>query len=398
MPRSPRPLIFLLLVCVLGLAACATPHRETAAWRPVWSPALQLVETRNLPPPPGLSGRALRQEIRLAQGGDALRVTISNLFGETPLEIRSALLAPALGQGKIVDTGALRATFSGREAAVIQPGQSLTSDPLRFSAAAFERISITLILGATPGRITGQTGARTSTYLFAAEHAHDHQPPAAHDRLERWYLLAQVEARSDVEARAIVVLGDSIAGGRGSTTDGNDRWPDQFAERLAETRPDLVVLNKGIGGNAVLRGGLGPTALERFERDVLGVSGARYLVLHAGVNDLGAGANAGELITGQREILRRARERGLRVFGATLLPFGGSDYDRPGHEAQRQAFNRWVREGGEFDAFIDFDAALRDPQQPERLGSAYDSGDRLHPSPAGYRRMAEAVSMSLFAP
>ena len=389
---------FLALLAAITLFASSAARAASDAWLPVWVSAQQLVEPRNLPPPPGFAGRALRQELSLSLGGETLRVTVDNTFGDGPLALTGAWISPSLGKGKLDAARALPLRFEGSDKLVVAPGARSVSDPVPLAVAASDRVSVTLLVDAAPAQITGHPGARTSTYLFSRDAALDSSPPADAARVERWYFLSAVATPAAPGSAAVVVLGDSIADGRDSTTDGHNRWPDQLARRLATAKcSDVAVLNQGIGGNAVLRGGLGPTALDRLDRDVLAIPGARWLILHEGVNDLGAGATAEALIAGQREIVRRARERGLRVFGATILPFAGSSYDKPAHETERLAFNRWVREGGEFDGVIDFDAALRDPENPARLAPAFDGGDHLHPGPEGYRRMAEAVDLAFFA-
>jgi lysophospholipase L1-like esterase len=203
----------------------------------------------------------------------------------------------------------------------------------------------------------------------------------------------------------VVTLGNSITDGRGSGTNRNNRWPDNLARRL-QTEPrtkHVAVLNAGIGGNAVVAGGLGPTALARLERDVLDAPGARWVIVLEGVNDIGAAREPGSattvaqnLIAAYRKIIDRVHARGLRVYGATLPPFGGSQYDGEEREAARQTVNRWIRSSGAFDAVIDFDAALRDPAQPSRLLPSLDMGDHLHPNEEGYRVMADAIDLTLF--
>jgi len=217
-------------------------------------------------------------------------------------------------------------------------------------------------------------------------------------------VLSGIDVVAERGAAAVVALGNSITDGRGSGTDRNDRWPDDLARRLQTDRRTarVAVLNAGIGGNCVRQCGLGPPAVERLERDVLAQPGARWLVVLAGVNDIGtasAEASAGtadSLIAAYRQIIERAHARGLRAYGATLLPFGGSFYDTPEHERARQLVNRWIRAAGAWDAVIDFDAVMRDPAAPTRLRAEVDGGDHLHPNETGYRAMAGAIDLTLF--
>jgi lysophospholipase L1-like esterase len=221
---------------------------------------------------------------------------------------------------------------------------------------------------------------------------------------DHWYVLAGLDVVAD--GAAVVTLGNSITDGRGSGTNRNNRWPDNLARRLQSdprTR-QVAVLNAGIGGNKVLSGGLGPTALERLDRDVLQQSGVRWVIVFEGVNDIGGAREPGaaaavgrDLVLAYRQIIARAHARGLRVFGGTITPFGGSGYDDAEREDARQAVNRWIRDSGAFDAVIDFDAAVRDPANPRRLAPAADSGDHLHPGEEGYRLMAAAIDLRLFA-
>jgi lysophospholipase L1-like esterase len=368
-----------------------------------WGAAPQLVEPRNMPPEPGLSGSTLRQVVQVSIGGERLRLRFSNEFGSAPLTIDEAHLAASAG-GSAIQPGTDRAvTFGGSASTVVQPGQAVVSDELDFPLAPLSRVAITVRLASVPTDVTGHPGSRTTSYLLrGGAAAADSLPGAA--ATDHWYLITGIDVRA-ADADAVVVLGNSITDGRGSGTNRQNRWPDVLARRLADrgSARRVAVLNEGIGGNCVLRGGLGPPALERFDRDVLGQSGARWLVVLEGVNDIGqargaagSAATARELIAAYRWMIERAHSRGLRVYGATILPFGGSMYSSPEHEAARQEVNRWIRAGGGFDAVMDLDAAMRDPAQPDRLRPEGDTGDHLHPNEAGYRIMGEAVDLSLF--
>jgi len=230
--------------------------------------------------------------------------------------------------------------------------------------------------------------------------------------VDHWYQLAAVDVQAKPKAGAVVVLGDSITDGHGATTNGNDRWTDVLARRLQANRKtrEIGVLNQGIGGNHLLTDGLGPNVLARFDRDVLAQTGVRWVMVLEGVNDLGGLARLSDppheqhdalvqrMIAAYEQIVARAHAAHIKAIGGTILPYTGSDYYHPPptSELDRQAVNRWIRAPGHFDAVVDFDKAMADPQRPDRLAAEYDSGDRLHPSPAGYRAMGELVPLSLF--
>jgi lysophospholipase L1-like esterase len=399
-----------LFAAVGWATACAPasllPGSRSPEWFGNWMAAPQLVEPRNMPPAPGLTGSTLRQVVRLSVGGVHHRLRISNEFGDGLLRIGAVHAARSAGRDSTDAQSDVALQFGGDSAAVVAAGTAILSEPFDMACDAFCDLAVSVYVVGSPGGLTGHPGSRATSYLVSGNRSAAPSLSGA-TRTEHWYLLSGVETVWPSHTEAVVVLGNSIADGRGSGTDRNTRWPDNLARRLrADARTSRVaVLNAGIGGNAVVRGGLGPPALERFDRDVLNQSGVRWVIVSEGVNDIGgaggvdsSAAVARHLIDAYRELIARGHGRGLRVYGATILPFGGSFYDSADRERARQTVNEWVRAGNGFDGVIDFDAALRDPAAPSRLLREWDGGDHLHPNEAGYHRMGEAVELGLFLP
>jgi len=368
-------------------------------WVGTWATAQQLTEDANEPPAPGLANNTLRQVLQVSLGGQRLRVRFSNEYGDTPVTLTKVHCAASAGGHAITPATDIALTFGGAASITIQPKQAVFSDPADFALAPLSKLVVSVQFGEIPMDITGHPGARTTSYLQAGDGVASASlsAPASADH---WYVLSGVDVMAS-DSHALVILGDSITDGRGSTTNGNDRWPDALAARLQAnaSTAKIGVLNQGIGGNAVLTGGLGPTAKLRFEADVLKQSAARWLIVFEGVNDIGASTvatTASDLIAAYRGFVTSARAGGLKVFGATILPFNGHSYFSADHEAARTTVNAWIRQAGNFDAVIDLDAAVRDPAKLDTLLSAYDSGDHLHLNPAGYKKLAEAVDLKLF--
>lgn len=360
-----------------------------------------------------LPDSTLRQTIRVSAGARRIRLRISNAFGGTELGVgRVCVALPGGGRTGVssIEAGTSRTvTFTGRPGVVVAAGSHAVSDPVDFPVEVAASVTVTMYLttGQPAGAgVTAHPGSRTTSYLTGGDHVAALRLPRAVS-VDHWYFLGALEACS--AATAAVILGDSLTDGRGSTTNGNDRWPDQLLD-LMRSRGDagaIALLNQGIGGNRLLRDGLGPSVLARLNRDALAITGVKWLVVFAGVNDIGtADATdaaqrrvAAELCTAYERVAATAHAAGIGVYGATLTPFGGSEpYDDPAEhrEAARQAVNAWIRDASRFDAVLDFDQAARDPGTPRRLRPSLDSGDHLHLNPAGYRALANAVPAGLF--
>jgi lysophospholipase L1-like esterase len=353
-----------------------------------------------------VNDQTLRQIVRTSIGGDRLRVVVTNAFGTSPLAIAAGHVAMRAKDAAIAD-GGKPLLFSGRATATIPAGAVLVSDPVDLRIPAFTEIAIDLHvpgnLSDSPSPLTMHAAGLQTSYLSATgNHAGRMDLPGA-ATTQSVYLLARVEVAATPQTVAIVAFGDSITDGTRSTPDTNRRWPDRLAARLAQHAPGrYAVLNMGIAGNRVLTDGAGVNALARFDRDVLVQPGAGYVVIMEGINDIGQAREnptpaAADVIAGHQQLIARARARGLRVFGATLTPFDGAAYFTAVGEEKRKAVNEWIRTSQAYDAVIDFDALLRDPSQPSKFLPAYDSGDHLHPSDAGYEAMGNAVDLTLFA-
>jgi len=394
-----------------GSAASAS---AAGVWIATWGASQQIPEPQNALPADDLRDATMREIVHLSVGGAMLRVHMSNAFGTQPLRVTSVHIArPVSNASPAIDPATDTAlTFAGAASVIVPAGAEFVSDPVAFPAGALSDVAVSFHLEDPPVQQTGHPGSRATSYyvhgdLVAAPHLTDAT------QVDHWYQITEIDVLAPQNAGTVVALGDSITDGHGATTNGNDRWTDVLAARLqaaAATR-NIGVSNQGIGGNHLLTDGLGPSALARFDRDVLAPAGVRWLIVFEGVNDLGGLARNGEVspaehaalvervLAAYEQIIERAHAHGLRVFGATITPYVGSDYYHPGplSEADRQRVNQWIRTSGHFDAVIDFDKVVADPQHPAQLLPAYDCGDHLHPSPAGYRAMANAIPLGLFA-
>jgi lysophospholipase L1-like esterase len=377
---------------------------KATKWVGTWNTSEQLVEPRNMPPAPGLSHNTLRQIVHVSLGGDSLCIKFSNEFSTSPVVMKSVHIAVSAEGSKIIQNTDTELEFNGKPEVEIKPGTAVTSDPLKFKLEPQSNAAITIYFGETSPDVTGHPGSRTTSYLVPGNQVSAIDLPEA-AQTDHWYIINGIDVKAPESAAAVVVLGNSITDGRGSGTNKQNRWTDELANRLQEdsATKEIAVLNEGIGGNCVLHNCLGPSALSRFDRDVLNQKGIHWLIILEGINDIGGarGAEASEktangLIAAYEKMIDSAHAKGIRVYGATMLPFGGSFYDSPDHQKAWEKVNEWIRSSGRFDAVIDLDAAMRDPANPLHLLPAADSGDHLHPSETGHRMMAEAVNLNLF--
>jgi lysophospholipase L1-like esterase len=391
----PTGVLALALVAMAG----GGTRGDEGHWVGTWAASPQRTEPANMPPAPGLADATLRQVVRVSLGGRRLRVWFSNAFGGKPLTLLSAHVATPAGGPKIRAESLKSLAFDGQSSVTISRGAPVVSDPVDFDLAPLSDLAVTVRIKDQTDAVTGHPGARCTSYLQAGDAVAEPDLRRA-ARTPHWYYLCGVDVDApDAAAAAVAVLGDSITDGRGSPTDGNGRWTDHLARRLHEGKGTALVgvLNQGLGGNRLLNDGLGPNALARLDRDVLAQPGVRWLIILEGINDLGTrSATARDLIGAYEQIIRRAHARGIKVYGATILPCEGSSYFNPDFESARQEVNAWIRRSGRFDAVIDFDTATRDPQKPLRLSAAADGGDHLHPGPEGYKIMGGVVDLELF--
>jgi lysophospholipase L1-like esterase len=398
--------IFLSALALAQPALAAAPDH----WIASWGAAQQIPEANNLLPQADMQDATLRQVVRLSVGGRTLRVRFSNAFGTQALVIDAAHIARSADKASArITPGTDRAlSFDGRPSISIPPGADYLSDPVALDAAALSSLTVSIHLPVAPAGQTGHPGSRATSYYVHGDHTADLDLPGA-GKVDHWYQLTGVEVAAAPAAATIVAFGDSITDGHGATTNGDDRWPDILAARLqaSPATRHLAVVNVGIGGNHLLTDGLGPNALARLDRDVLARPGAKVMLVLEAINDLGKLSRedvrtpeqhkqlVADLIAAYRQMILRAQGQGVRVIGCTVTPYVGSDYYHPdaASEADRQALNQWIRTSGAFDGVVDFDAVVRDPAHPERMIAAYDSGDHLHPSAAGYKVMANAIKL-----
>jgi len=390
----------MLALAVLAVATATVAKGPDVAghWSGTWAASPQAASV-----PLEFRGQTIRQIVRASIGGTQVRVRVSNAYGANPLRIGAARVGLRTTGASIAAGSDRILTFNGSTSTTIPVGALAVSDPVDLRVPDRVDLAISLWIPGNQSAATEHKLGLQTTYVSPEGDftGADALPTAT--TTASYYYLAGVDVGSRVPSRAIVVLGDSITDGLHSTPDANRRWPDRLAERLHahSSGSRIAVLNAGISGNRILHDMAGTNASARLDRDVLVQSGARYVIVLEGINDIGipVGAAAADIIAGHRQIIERAHAMGLKVYGGTLTPFQaflpGVYYSADG-EAKRQAVNHWIRTSRAYDAVIDFDRALRDPANPAAMRPAYDSGDNLHPNDAGYQAMADAVDLSLF--
>jgi lysophospholipase L1-like esterase len=404
---------FSILALSLAAVADAQPTHWVVSWGASPSPPPDAAQIRKA----GLefNNQTLREIAHLSIGGSAVRVRFSNSFGGQSLAIGSAHLALRTNDSAILPSSDRALTFGGAPGVSIPPDAFVLSDPVKLSVPAESDLAISIFLP----HVTTASGihylAQQTSYVGAGDLTA--APSIANARaITSWIFLAGVDVSAPLAAAAIAVFGDSRVDGDGSTPNANSRWPNVLAKRLSQQGLPRGVLNAGIIGNRILRDAppvvvqLGVNALARFDRDALDQPGVKFIIVLEGIVDIGLpgtqfapateAVSVDDLIAGMKQLIERAHDRGMKVFGATQTPFSGAatipGIFSPEKEARRKALNQWIRSSHAFDAVIDFEKVVLDPANPEKIRPAFDSGDHLHPNDAGYEAMANAIDISLF--
>jgi lysophospholipase L1-like esterase len=398
------PFFLLILGCKSGQSSIKEAGKSgNENWVGTWATAQMLVEPNNMPPEPGLSENTIRQIIRVSIGGKQLRLRFSNIFSDQPTVLKSVSVANVTAAPGIDPNTQKMLRFNGNTEITMNPEQEVFSDAFDFDLKPGQLLAITIHYGSASHKTSGHPGSRTTSYILPGDNIAN---AAFSDAIktDHWYSIMGVDVSSDSSAN-IVCLGNSITDGRGSGTNKQNRWTDILSARLLANKKTnhIGVLNLGIGGNCVVKGGLGPTALNRFDRDVLSQKGTKWLVILEGVNDIGGIKNpedaplkAQELIEAYKTMIDKAHAKGIKVYGCTILPFQKSFYDAPYRQQARDIVNEWIRNSNAFDAVIDFDKAMVSETDSKTILSDMHDGDFLHPNESGYLRMGEAVDLDLF--
>jgi lysophospholipase L1-like esterase len=399
----PRAIFALgaMLVSLSAFAAAPGDH-----WVGTWasSPLVPstVIENEQLQISP--DGTTLREVVRISLGGDTFRARFTNLFGTSPLVIGAAEIAQTLAAASIKPGTNQALHFHGQASVTLPPGTLVYSDPIHLAAAPLSSLTVTFFIPSLPGNLTEHQLADATSFQVMGNKV----SAATLDspiKVTSWEYLNGIDVLSPEQASAIVTVGDSITDGAYATVDGNARWPDELAVRLQADPKyrNFAVLNEAISGNRILHEGAGPSALARFDRDVLAQSGVKYLIILEGINDIGRTARdlddhttAPDLIAALDQLITRAHAHGIAVIGATLTPYKGAGYYSEKGEAMRQQVNQWIRTGGAYDGVIDMEKAISDPAHPDTMLPADDHGDHLHPNDTGYKAMGDAIDLKLF--
>jgi lysophospholipase L1-like esterase len=418
----------LSVTCARGMASLACLGMMLAApaafaadqhggdWVATWgaSPQSEIEPVFGPPPAPvQFNNQTIRMVARISKGGQRVRVRLDNSFGTDSVVIGAAHVALHASGAGIVPGSDHPLTFGGNTSITLPPGAPVVSDPVDLDVPNLTELAVSVYLPQATGGLSGHTLGVQTTYVSATGSGDQTAAvavPTPTTTLTR-YFLAGIDVLADDDVEAVVTLGDSITDGFNSTVDANRRWPDRLAERLLEGKhpQNRTIVNEGISGNRLLHNVIGPDALSRFDRDVIGQSHVEFVTVLLGINDVGFPAIAvpnspfasqavtsDQMVQAYRQLIARAHVKGVKIIGATLTPFEGASYATAEGEAKRQAANEFIRHSGEFDAVIDFDLVTRDPSHPTRFAPQFDSGDHLHPNDLGYRAMADSIDLSIF--
>jgi len=432
----------ILIVCILGFALAATTQDLTGQerWIATWTASPQSAsfdfpgpkqpaaselerneslktqddqpEQSDQPPPffmpPNINNQTVRMIVRASIGGSSVRVRISNAYGTSPLTVGSAHIALHDKGSAIIPASDRALTFSRKDSFVIPPGALMVSDPVDLQIPELSYLTISVYVTGAPTPPTIHLTGLHTTYISKPGDYTRSVNIEESSTVQSWYWISGADVLAPADSGLIVALGDSITDGATSTPDTDRSWPSKLAERLLANKEtaNLAIVNHGISGNRLLGDGAGVSALARFDRDVLSQPGVKWLIVLEGINDIGMSSmgmqmgvavTAEDLIAAHWQLIERAHLHGIKAIGATLTPFAGALYYSEKGESMRQAVNQWIRTSGAYDAVIDFDAILRDPENPKQMNAEYFINDYLHPNDAGYKAMAEAVDLSMFS-
>lgn len=395
-----RKILLVLLLFIALTIQAQQPH-----WVGTWACAPQTVDKSFMPYNNQMTNRSVRQVVKVSIGGNVIRLQLSNELSSEPVEITSVYIAKAGNGPEIYKTSAKYLQFGKKRQVVIPAGKAVFSDALKFKLQPLERVSITINYLKAPKEPTVHMGSRTTSYILRGV-TNSYTDFTTAFKEDHWFNISAIDVL-DATALSIAILGNSITDGKGSTTNAQDRWPDFLSAALNNGAGFNLfkvgktgILNLGIGNNRILSVGLGAPGKERFDRDILAQRGLRAVIIFEAINDIGTSTNPDEtarkLVEAYQVMIKKARQRGLKVYMGTITPFRGCrGYFTEEREKARKIVNSWIRTTHEIDGFIDFDALMRDPSAPEQLRREWQIGDWLHPNPVGYKQMGEYAARFL---
>ena len=389
MKRLVLPLIS--IACIFSAIA----QDAEKVWTGTWATAVEFTGPGDMPKS-SLSGRALREIVQVSIPGDVMRMQLSNIHSKEPVDIKSVFIANALDSCDIDTKSAKYLTFNGKKSVTIPAGEAVYCDEIKYDLKPLQKLAITVNYGEnTPVNASSHRGSRTTSYIINGE-AKPKTKFVDAEKLDHWYNISCIDVQTDQPTECIAIIGNSITDGRGSTTNLQNRWPDFLAKALDGK---VGVLNLGIGGNAVVNGGLSEPAVVRFDRDVLGQTGVTSVVIFEGVNDIGGQRPnhqeiVNKIIEAYSSFIQKSKDAGKKVYLATITPYKNSFYENHFSEAARLTLNDWIRANKDVDGIIDFDELVRDPANPSALRPEY-SDDWLHLNPAGYEVMGKFAAEQL---